>query len=212
MKAYPQIQAFKGPMPECLAFHKYDGSNLRFQWDRKKGWWQFGTRTRLLTTDDAEYGAAIPMFLSLMAEPLERKFKDNKHLACTEAIAYCEWFGPNSFAGQHDVATLQMLGFDVKDNDPKRLVLFDVNLHKKGFVGPHRFVEQFSDMPIPPVVYHGDLTEQFVEDVREGKYPVGEGVVCKGGEGHKLWMCKVKTFKYRDELQRRMPNWKNYWE
>lgn len=217
MKAYPQISAFRGEMPDCLAFTKLDGSNLRFQWDKKKGWWQFGTRTRLLKVDDPEYGAAIPLFLATMAEPLEKQFTDNKHIACREAIAYCEWFGPHSFAGQHDASYLQYLfpEKNIPNNDPKQLVLFDVNIHKRGFISPRMFVKHFNDLPIPAVVYEGPLTKQFFQDIRESKYPVYEGVVCKGGgekSPHDLWMCKIKTLRYRDDLQRTTANWQLFWE
>ena len=53
-------------------------------------------------------------------------------------------------------------------------------------------------------------------DVREGKYPVGEGVICKGLDGpapHGIWMRKVKTHRYLDELKRRFAaDWQSFWE
>jgi hypothetical protein len=45
---YPSINgptfAFLGA--PCLAFEKYDGSNLRFFWDQRRGWHSSGTRYR----------------------------------------------------------------------------------------------------------------------------------------------------------------------
>ncbi len=37
------------------------------------------------------------------------------------------------------------------------------------------------------------------------KQPIPEGVVCKGGEKHNLWACKVKTAIWKEELKKRHP-------
>jgi hypothetical protein len=40
---------------------------------------------------------------------------------------------------------------------------------------------------------------------------VCEGVICKGGTGHRLWMGKIKTLAYLEELKRRFKDkWKMY--
>ncbi len=59
------------------------------------------------------------------------------------------------------------------------------------------------------VIYEGNMSDAFIQDVRDGKYSdqgVFEGVVCKGIErtgAHRggIWMCKVKTQKYIDLLK-----------
>jgi len=58
------------------------------------------------------------------------------------------------------------------------------------------------------------MTGNFTQGVRDGKYPVDEGVVCKGGEDHKLWMVKIKTTDYLKRLKEVFQGneWKNYWE
>ena len=58
---------------------------------------------------------------------------------------------------------------------------------------------------IPRVMYEGNLTDQFIQDVRAGKYDVTEGVVCKGAQktgAHRggVWMAKIKTQAYLDKL------------
>src|SRR5207244_4073436 len=128
----------------------------------------------------------------------------------------CEFFGPNSFAGQHDPAHPVLAQAGIAGNDPKELVLFDVNVHKKGLMAPRHFLDTLGRLPIAEVIYEGDLTPQFIEDVRAGKYPVREGVVAKGLEGkapHGIWMRKIKTHAYLEELRRRFgPDWEQYGE
>lgn len=36
----------------CIAFDKLDGSNLRFEWNKKQGWYKFGTRNRMFDRSD----------------------------------------------------------------------------------------------------------------------------------------------------------------
>jgi hypothetical protein len=86
-------------------------------------------------------------------------------------------------------------------NDPKDLVLFDVNIYKKGFVDPQSFIDIFGKLHIPQVLYQGLLNQQFINDVREGKYDVIEGVIVKGGKGHNIWMRKIKTLTYLQKLK-----------
>jgi hypothetical protein len=61
-------------------------------------------------------------------EELKTRFpdigKDGRHRHADSCIAYAEFFGPHTFAGKHDP---EFLG--VESNDPKELVLFDVNIH-----------------------------------------------------------------------------------
>ena len=53
MKEYPSIPHIdRGTGEFCIAFTKYDGSNIRAEWTRKSGWSKFGTRTHLLGVDD----------------------------------------------------------------------------------------------------------------------------------------------------------------
>jgi hypothetical protein len=215
MKEYPKIfgPAFAGITDtSCIAFYKYDGSNLRFEWNRKRGWYKFGTRRRLFDHTDPEYGEAIDLFMTKYADGVIKQIKNHRLYRQAESvIAYAEFFGPHTFAGKHDA---EFLG--VETNDPKELVLFDVNVHKRGFIPPHEFVDLFQSMPIAEVVYRGIFDEQFVQDVREGKYPVDEGVIVKGGTGHDLWMRKVKTLAYLEELKTRFPEigkkWQDFWE
>jgi hypothetical protein len=53
-----------------------------------------------------------------------------------------------------------------------------------------------------------------IEDVRDGKYGVAEGVVCKGGsDPSNLWMVKIKTSAYMQKLKQTFQkDWEAYWE
>lgn len=210
MKAYHSIFSPNTELigRECVAFDKLDGSNLRFMWTRKKGWCRYGTRTRLFDKTDADYGVAIDLFQATLAEPLEKAVCSYFPKA-EEFIAFAEFFGPHSFAGQHDPKWL-----GVESNDPKKLVVFDVNIHKHGMVPPVDFVNMMNGIETPRIVYRGEFTEKLVTDVVEGIHDVYEGVVVKGCEGdwqHGLWMCKIKTKKYLEDLKIRCKNdWKQY--
>jgi len=70
---------------------------------------------------------------------------------------------------------------------------------------PRDFVNHFGHLRAAEVIYEGNFNSQFVQDVKDGKYPVEEGVVAKGvKEGkkqHGLWMSKVKTRKWFERLK-----------
>lgn len=198
MKTYPEIPGpSKSPKLPCIVFDKLDGSNLRFEWSKKRGWYKFGTRARMFDHTDPEYGRAIPVFLNRYGDSLPKVITDNKDYRGIDSfIAYGEFFGPSSFAGWHDFTEQQ------------EVVLFDVNLNKKGFVLPRAFVNDFGHLKIPKVIYEGNFGDQFVKDVKDGKYDVVEGVVAKGvipkkNPQHGLWMSKVKTKAWLAELRHR---------
>jgi len=118
MKTYPSIGGpSSGHHKPCYAFVKYDGSNLRFEWSKKRGWYKFGTRKTLLDENHPIYGPAIPLFLQKYGDGLEAVFGKEKLFRGVEnVIVYAEWFGSQSLAGMH------------KPWDHKRdIVLFDVN-------------------------------------------------------------------------------------
>lgn len=218
MKWYPKMLGVYGddaPWNEhCVAFDKLDGSNLRFEFSHKRGWYKFGTRNRMFDKNDSEFGGAIDIFLTKYGEPIAKLMKD-KYKKTESAIAFAEYFGPVSFGGLHDPVYLNQIGRipEVVSNDPKDVVLFDFNLHKKGFLAPTEFLDQFSNLSIPKVVYQGRLTKDFFEDVRANKYGLIEGVVCKGGSGHNLWMKKIKTNDYLAEIRRVFgTGWSEHWE
>jgi len=200
---YPSIEgpAFAFLNAPCLAFEKYDGSNLRFFWGDKRGWHSTGTRYRWFKAATPTFGPAVEMFQRDYAREIVetlRRFKEYRGV--TELVAFCEFFGPRTFSGLHE------------EGEPKRIVLFDVYLPGRGFVPPKDFVTHFGHLPIARVIYEGAFSRSFIEDVQAGKYPVAEGVVAKGTHSRRqrkgkaeqeVWMAKVKTRAWLEELAKR---------
>jgi len=193
MEQYPHIEgSTKAPIGEpCIAFYKYDGSNLRFEWSPKKGWHKFGTRKELFDARHPLWSQALPLFLEFGDEIVKRvKASDWRLKGIQRITVFCEFFGPSSFAGIHD------------EKEPKELRLIDVYLFKKGMMPAKQFVEIFGDMPqAAQVIYQGNLTKQFIDDVRFGAYSVNEGVVAKGAD----FRVKIKTAAYFKKLNERLP-------
>jgi hypothetical protein len=134
-----------------------------------------------------------------------RRFKEYRGV--TELVAFCEYFGPDTFSGLHK-------------QDPHQLVLFDIHLAGRGFVPPKDFIAHFGHLPSARVVYEGAFSRSFVEDVQAGKYPVSEGVVAKGVHtrrqrkgkaSQEVWMAKVKTRAWLEELARRAGGSEDLW-
>jgi hypothetical protein len=218
MKEYPSIPAaghlLARPADDYLgrpfvAFDKLDGSNVRAEWDRKRGWHSFGSRRRLLDPSQPLLGQAARLILDGYADGLAKVFTDDPALGRPrEATAYFEFFGPHSFAGQHDP---EVLG--VPSNEPFRVVLIDVSVHRRGFVSADQFVERFGHLGIPRVVHRSELSPEFITDVRAGRFDTPEGVILKGGEGHHRWMAKVKTTAYLRRLKAFFEgDWQKHWE
>ncbi len=138
-----------------------------------------------------------------MADKVGAIFREHpSYSAFQSGKIFTEFLGPNSFAGLH------------KADDPKELRFFDVWMDPIGMIGPEQFVTDFAELPIPRIVYRGKLTGRFAEDVRNGKYDVQEGVICKGGTGGKdVWMVKIKTLAYMTRLKTAFADrWEEYWE
>jgi hypothetical protein len=80
-------------------------------------------------------------------------FKANQQYHCSEITVFTEFFGAQSFAGMH------------KQDDPKQLILFDVQTNQD-MIDPEQFVQDFSSVNIARVVYRGKLTGRFIEERR----------------------------------------------
>ena len=214
MLHYPKIPGSRNtPDGRCVAFEKYDGTNLHWDWDRDFGWHAFGTRRDQfnLTPDGIEqFGSrhehlrgCVDVFNATLADGLERMFREHSRYRELQAFkTFTEFLGPGSFAGLHIAG------------ETKELRLFDVLAESFGIIGPEQFTDDFGHLPIAHVVYRGKLTGKFAEDVRVGKYNVAEGVVCKGGTGGSdLWMAKIKTYAYMERLKQTFAEqWQDYWE
>lgn len=214
MLHYPKIPGSRdAPLGQCVAFEKYDGTNLHWDWDRDFGLHAFGTRRdefNLTPEGIEQFGrkhehlrGCAEAFQGTLADGLERVFREHPAYREFQSFkAFTEFLGAGSFAGLH------------REGDAKELRLFDVLAEPFGLLGPRQFVADFAHLPIARIVYEGKLTGKFAEDVRNGKYGVAEGVVCKGGAGGKdLWMAKIKTHAYMERLKQAFADrWEEYWE
>ena len=117
MKEYPSIANVVQNIP-VYAFDKIDGSNIRAEWSRKKEFYKFGSRHRLLGDDDPLLGEAIEIINNKYHDDLSRIFVNQRHERC---IVFFEFYGANSFAGNHC-------------DEPHDVKLIDVNPYKKGIL------------------------------------------------------------------------------
>ncbi len=197
MKSYPTIPREIRQGMSIYAFGKIDGSNIRAEWSRKAGFYKFGSRHRLLGTDQDQIPEAEEMIKTVWAEPLTDVFRRN---GWERAIAFFEFWGNNSFAGLHD-------------DELHRLSLIDVNPYKKGILPPKEFLDFFGHLDIAPLLYHGPCDAEFIESVRQSTLegmPL-EGVVCKAKNPKNTpmpvmfkiksdaWLQKLKDFCKGDE-------------
>ena len=184
MKTYPSIP--KIPTRKSVSvgqpvyvFDKIDGSNIRVEWSKKKGFHKFGTRKRLLGQDEEMLGKAY----QLLDQELEKVFIKNQWQDIT---AYFELHGPNSFAGCHN------------PNDNHRLTLIDVNVYKRGFIPPKEFYKMFRGFDVAELLYCGKVNVPFIEVVENGELEgmTFEGVVCKYNvkKVHKMFKLKNKAW------------------
>jgi hypothetical protein len=196
MKSYPSLNYFFDYWGiDVYAFDKLDGSNLRFEWSKKKGFYKFGTRNTMIDEKNEQFGKAIPIFLEKYGDELDKIFRSKDYRNDLSFVCFAEFLGENSEYGQH------------YPDDNFDVVLFDVNVYKRGFVKPKEFVQNFGHLDIPKLVYHGNLNKEFVKDVQENKFGLKEGVIAKGVVGTKkseqVYYCKIKTNKWLENLKSR---------
>jgi hypothetical protein len=223
MIEYPSIiNSSKAPRANCVGFAKIDGSNFRAKYTQKQGFNLFGTRRELINDSHPIFGEAVTIYQEKYSKSLTDFFKEDKETRNErEILVFGEYYGYNSYAGTH-VAT-----------DKKSVMIFDVMVGHKNrhFYKPYDFIETFQNLvEIPPVLYMGNMNDQLIQDVREGKYTEEfhrltghnfkylEGMVCKGTLNTgafcgNMWQCKIKTLEYLNSLKERFgAEWEKYAE
>lgn len=175
MEEYPSIiNSSKAPRKHCFAFDKIDGSNFRAKFTQKRGFDSYGTRTQMIDETTPFWSEMVKVFKQDHEKALTDLFKKHKEFRdYREIIVFGEFWGEHSFAGFHDVS------------EPHKIIMFDVLVgHKqRKFLKPKEFIDYIAPITeTAKVVYEGNMNEQLIKDVREGKYDVNEGVICKGIE------------------------------
>lgn len=198
MKSYPSIDKQIRDDVYIYAFDKLDGSNIRAEWNSKKGFYKFGTRNQLMDENTQPFGQAIPIIRNKYEKELSLVFKEQRW---QDAICFFEFHGPNSFAGNH------------LETDEKTVTLFDVNPYKKGILEPKEFIKLFGHLDIPRILFEGKANSTLMDQVKNSTLTgmTFEGLVCKGQNDKKTkspimfkiksqaWLDKLKTFCKGDE-------------
>lgn len=148
-----------------------------------------------------QFGDSIDLFHSTVEQDMIQRLSDHFKLKSIERITvFCEYFGPHSFAGNHE------------STDPKTLKMFDVAIYKKGFIAPKQFIDIFTGATyMPGIAYHGNLNNIFVEQVRNDTEQFDEGVVCKAQVKDRVLMTKIKTKHWLERLKEKFPKeWEKF--
>jgi len=178
MKPYPTIpyEVLKG-LPVYI-YDKLDGSNIRAEWSKKRGFYKFGSRRRLLSDDSFIIKEAEGLILA-QREALERYVVDQ--FRCDRCICFFEFWGPSSFAGLH------------KEDETHETALLDIEIYKRGFIDQkaYRKLQEKLDVPTPRFLTHEKMTAEIEEQARAGELGSFEGIVCKS----------IMTDKYKKPLR-----------
>lgn len=188
MKSYPSIETkFVKDIP-LFFFDKLDGSNIRAEWNKKKGFYKYGSRTQLIDVNSPIFGESIHLINEKYSDDLSKRFVDNKY---ESAVGFFEFYGKSSFAGSHS------------ENEPHTVTLFDIDVYKKGLLPPEQFLKVTDGLDIAPLLYTGLVTEELFDQVRAGTFPgmTFEGVVAKGVVKNQVKMCKIKTLQWLEKLR-----------
>ncbi len=189
MKSYPSIQFDIIKDSNTYIFDKLDGSNIRVEWTKKNGFCKFGTRTRLLDPKEEPLGETVSLFNETFESELQKILKAN----CEKAVCFFEFFGENSFAGNHEY-------------EKHKLVLIDVSYHKKGILNPKNFLDTFGHLCTPKLLHVGKVGNEFIESVKHSTLEgmTFEGIVGKVPQHKKppkmfkiksrAWLTKLKNY------------------
>jgi hypothetical protein len=188
MKSYSSISKKSRHGVFCYVFAKQDGSLMRVEWDHKKGFHRWGRRNGLLDDSNPILKRAPEIFEELkMGEEIEICLKKQKLNAAT---LYFEFWGPSSFAGNHN------------PDEKQTLTLFDVDIKNKGLATPDVFLKMFGELKFSQqLLYSGNWTKDLEKSVIDGTLedmPL-EGVVAKAKPDKPnqpviMWKCKSKAW------------------
>lgn len=189
MKHYPSISKEVRPDIYIYAFDKLDGSNIRAEWNYKKGFYKFGTKNHLIDASAKPFGIALQLIQDKYAADLAAVFKAQ---GWRDVICFFELWGASSFAGTHDFTK------------PMTVTLFDANPHKHGILEPQEFIKYFGHLDIPKVLYEGKVSTELFDWVKQSTLPgmTFEGVVCKGASDTKARMPVMFKIKSKAWLQK----------
>ena len=191
MKDYPSIEPTVPAGETIYAFDKKDGSNVRAEWDPKKGFTKFGKRNGLLDDSNPILRRAEAL-MKAQEDALARIARQERW---ERAVFFFEFQGPSSFAGNHE------------PEEQQECLLFDVDVFKRGLLEPREFLKLFEGkVATPSMLYHGKPNVPFIESVQDGSLPgmTFEGIVGKGAKDRKtgrILMFKAKNRAWINRLR-----------
>jgi hypothetical protein len=189
MKTYPSIPRNFQSIPNCYIFDKLDGSNIRVEWSKKRGFFKFGRRNGLLDDSNPILKNEVPPTFEKEAPLFERLLADQRWKTC---VLFFEFWGKRSIGGLH------------YEGDPKFLTLLDAAPDKKGIMPPRDFLRTFTGRVVTAnLITQRNWNRELIEEVRHGDLPgiTFEGVVGKAGSTtHKLVRAKAKTQVWIDKV------------
>lgn len=191
MKHYPSITKEVIQNLDIYAFDKLDGSQIRAEWNSKKGFYKFGTKNQLIDAATKSWGRATKLINDKYSTSLHKVFAEQKW---KDAICFFELWGPSSFAGTHNF------------EEDLTVTLFDVNPYKQGIMEPREFIQFFGHLDTPKVLYEGKVSVELFDWVKQSTLPgmTFEGVVCKGASLNNAkmpTMFKIKSQAWLDRLK-----------
>lgn len=191
MKSYPSITKEVRHDVHVWVFDKLDGSNIRAEWNSKKGFYKFGTKNQLIDESAKPFGRAIQILRHKYEADISMVFKEQKW---RDIICFFELHGPSSFAGTHNW------------EEDLTVTLIDANPYKEGILEPAEFIKYFGHLDIPRVLYQGKVTVDLFDKVKQSMLPgmTAEGVVCKGASDSNAKMpvmFKIKSQAWLDRLK-----------
>ena len=180
MKSYPSIGKQYNNNQLYYIFDKLDGSNMRAEWCPKRGFYRFGSRRNLIDNDTPILGESISLFMEKYSKELSYRYKDLKYKS---VITFFEFFGENSFAGQHS------------EEDDKQTKLIDIAPFKKGILPPEKFLDVTEGLDIANFLGIRKIDDELLLDVKSGNL-LGmsfEGIIAKAMTEKGLHMVKLKN-------------------
>ena len=191
MKEYPSITKDIINTP-IFGFDKLDGSSIRSEWNAKRGFYKFGSRTQLIDEKTPIVGKSVGVIKEKYEKDLHDLFKKERF---ESVICFFEFWGPSSFAGQHD------------PNENQTVTLFDVNPYKKGILDPKEYLKLVGHLDIAKLLFQGNPNSQFIELVQNGMLSgmTFEGVICKAKNLKRTpmpLMFKIKNLAWLEKLKR----------
>jgi len=193
MKEYPTIlrHGQTSTSGQYHGYEKLDGSMIRVEWTKKSGFYKFGRRDGLLDDSNPFLPESRKLFEELSEEALHFLSKRQAR----HAVLFFEFFGENSFAGNHEV-------------EPHRIVLVDIALDKKGLVDPKVLKEAEEWIPSATLIHHGNVGQEVIKAIEDGTFPgmSFEGVVFKRQERNRRIMFKHKSRAWIERLKNRCGN------